>query len=315
MVRRAFTLIELLVACHPKLQRRTTRSAFTLIELLVVIAIIAILAALLMPALDRARASAMTVACQSNLHSIGLATVSYLSDSRDLMVFRSEAMFDTGGGACGALCNCPNVSTYDACQMRWFDVLMPYVAVTAKGQSMFARSALGTVQSYNAQAGVFFCPADRGRAWKNAYWPASYGVPITVMVVYRIANDASLPCSGDALSVPARYHVYTKARPAGEIAYLTEAGHQSWYHVFAAVCEGNIAIAPPQAGFENVWYSHSGLTQDYLFFDGHVAARKIPPHPMDYRAAQFVTLKDGTIINSGNGTQGFKDRFHRGACP
>ena len=58
------------------------RKAFTLIELLVVISIIAILAALLMPALARARQEARKAACQNNEHQVGLAYVMYLNDWR-----------------------------------------------------------------------------------------------------------------------------------------------------------------------------------------------------------------------------------------
>jgi prepilin-type N-terminal cleavage/methylation domain-containing protein/prepilin-type processing-associated H-X9-DG protein len=91
-----------------------SRSAFTLIELLVVIAIIAILASILFPVFGRARESARSTSCQSNLKQIGLGFAQYVQDY--------DGIYPLAGGAIAFTATPPADG-----KMSWTEQIFPYV--------------------------------------------------------------------------------------------------------------------------------------------------------------------------------------------
>jgi prepilin-type N-terminal cleavage/methylation domain-containing protein/prepilin-type processing-associated H-X9-DG protein len=118
--------------------RRRTR-AFTLIELLVVIAIIGILAAMLLPALNKAREKANAAKCISNMHQWSLALGMYNDDWNDYFPYDGDGNNPVVAGA-----------NTDA----WFNVLAPYI-----GQKPLADLYLNSKFPTPRNGSIWVCPS------------------------------------------------------------------------------------------------------------------------------------------------------------
>ena len=132
-----------------KTRKLKQKSGFTLIELLVVIAIIAVLVAILLPALNAAREMSKSVICLNNLKQIGQATFLYLEDNAE----RFPCEYDD-----------PRYR-YSG---RWKNRLAPYLGIDT-GSS-------GYVSEYKVGRNVFACPASNDNhisdykvAYHNSY--------------------------------------------------------------------------------------------------------------------------------------------------
>ncbi len=231
-------------ACSPR-SRRPFHRAFTLIELLVVIAIIAILASLLLPALASAKQKAVQAKCQSNLRQVGIALALYLDDNN------SRLPGPMWGG------QPPEYNSGSINEISFYIV------------SYLGQPAPKAAYQTNM---LLLCP---GWSRMAPNMPSSTRVDYVDTQAGKILNTSiTLPQSPWGYPVNANG---SPSYPPGRVEDLTGFGPLS--DIYSLCDTDQIAINNPA----NTWMSQlpripsHGDVRNYLFFDGHVATKKVGP--------------------------------------
>jgi prepilin-type N-terminal cleavage/methylation domain-containing protein/prepilin-type processing-associated H-X9-DG protein len=133
-------------------------TGFTLIELLVVIALVAILAALLLPALSHARMRAQAAQCLNNTRQLGIAWQLYATDHEDQLPYNLGYVATAGPAAART-------------RENWVDGLLDWnLSPDNTNTATLSEASLGTYIGRNTA--VYRCPSDRALSelQRNAQW-------------------------------------------------------------------------------------------------------------------------------------------------
>jgi prepilin-type N-terminal cleavage/methylation domain-containing protein/prepilin-type processing-associated H-X9-DG protein len=232
--------------------------AFTLIELLVVIAIIAILAAMLLPVLNRAKANGLKASCIDNFKQLQTCYRMYVDDNND-----SLPLNNLGSGS--------GVTSWIA-----------YTTANASAQNDYNTINIqkATIYSYNQQAKIYVCPANNynltvGAGSATPPYRSDSGASLQLNQLVPQTRTCSIEYSMGNTNTGLGWNTYHKfnqiqaTRVSAKIVFVDEAS--------GTVDDGAFALWPMNYG-QNYWWNLPAARHDnggvFSFADGHVEYRK-----------------------------------------
>ncbi len=229
---------------------------FTLVELLVVVAVIALLVGISLPAIGKARSSGRSIACLSQNRSIAVAMTVYANEDADNF-FPTARMpgMAMGGNPAAPI------------QMSWLYLLAPYLGVEP---TLPDDPTTEAVQEFVESMQVCRCPADHSQNWSSMMMPrlTSYGInayltpnhpPHWGVKPFQIRSPSECVLCAELAEEMAMDHfmpMYWGEPPAVENAMIQS---RQW----------DAATQLPRT----IQHSrHAGERANYVFADGHAAA-------------------------------------------